>query len=81
MDWSWKSSSMVGEHFWKVLSSLALMSSQTKGPALSADKEQAMKGSLSERHKERKGETWMSASGFAWLLTFHANFFENEKCV
>jgi len=46
---------------------------------LSADTEQAMKGSLSERHKERKEETWVSAYGFAWLLTFHANFYERWK--
>jgi len=51
---------------------------------LSAATEQAMKGSLSERHKERKEETWVSGTGFAWLFTFHANFFMkdgDEVCV
>ncbi len=68
---------MVGECFGRCSpASLSLWLPQTKGPALSAATEQAMKGSLSERHKERKEETWVSGTGFAWLLTFHANFHE-----
>lgn len=68
---------MVGEYFGRCSpASLSLWLPQTKGPALSAAIEQAMKGSLSERHKERKEETWVSGTGLAWLLTFHANFYE-----
>lgn len=68
---------MVGECFGRCFpASLSLWLPQTKGPALCAAIEQAMKGSLSERHKERKEETWVSGTGFAWLLTFHANFYE-----
>lgn len=59
--------------------SLSLWLPQTKGPALFAAIEQAMKGSLSERHKERKEETWVSNTGFAWLFTFHANFYDDDE--
>lgn len=54
---------------------LSLWLPQIKGPALSAATEQAMKGSLSERHKE---ETWLSGTELMWFLTCHANF-DNEN--
>lgn len=46
---------------------------------MSADTEQAMKGSLSERHKERKEETWVSGTGFLLLASyFECQFFVND---
>lgn len=48
-------SSMAGKCFERCLpASPSLWLPQTKGPALSAATQQATKGSLSERHKERK---------------------------
>lgn len=64
-----------GRVLWKVLPSPALTVSH-KQQDLPAATEQATKGSLSERHKERKKETWMSGTDVARLLTFHASFYE-----
>lgn len=75
---------MVGECFGRCSpASLSLWLPQTKGPALSAATEQAMKGSLSERHKERKEETWVSGTGFSGFFVLFMPiffFFFYEKC-
>lgn len=46
---------------------------QTKGPAMSASTEQAMKGSLSERHEEGKEEMYIRHH--LYLITYRSCYF------